>query len=153
MGLRVTIRMTSPPDERKKLRGKVVSPKTPQLEKNIYWGYSVRLANQFSQVLNESTFGKEYDIIIGTSEKGSPVDEAKFKKVFKHALIVFGGMEGLEAVIETDKNLSASKPQEIFPFYLNTCPNQGSRTIRTEEAVFISLPTLLAKFHTSGSSK
>ncbi|KAL0434428.1 UNVERIFIED_CONTAM: hypothetical protein Slati_2777100 [Sesamum latifolium] len=29
--------------------------------------------------------------------------------------------------------------RDIFDSYLNTCPHQGSRTIRTEEAMFISL--------------
>ncbi|GKV38528.1 hypothetical protein SLEP1_g46435 [Rubroshorea leprosula] len=28
---------------------------------------------------------------------------------------------------------------EVFDLYLNTCPHQGSQTIRTEEAIFISL--------------
>jgi predicted SPOUT superfamily RNA methylase MTH1 len=30
----------------------------------------------------------------------------------------------------------------LFDIYLNTCPGQGSRTIRTEEAVLISLQYL-----------
>lgn len=30
----------------------------------------------------------------------------------------------------------------VFDYYINTCPNQGSRTIRTEEAVLISMTYL-----------
>ena len=36
-------------------------------------------------------------------------------------------------------------PAKLFDIYLNTCPNQGSRTIRTEEAVLITLSALRPK--------
>ena len=51
---------------------------------------------------------------------------------FRHALIVFGGVQGLEASLETDENLDIDDPSLLFQHYLNTCPSQGSRTIRTE---------------------
>jgi predicted SPOUT superfamily RNA methylase MTH1 len=35
--------------------------------------------------------------------------------------------------------MTGKQPHEVFDLYLNTCPNQGSRTIRTEEAVLISM--------------
>lgn len=47
-------------------------------------------------------------------------------------MVVFGGLKGLEAAIESDDKLQVSDPQDLFQFYLNTCPRQGSRTIRTE---------------------
>ena len=43
-----------------------------------------------------------------------------------------GGLQGLEPAIEADESLAESEPRTIFDCYLNTCPNQGSRTIRTE---------------------
>uniref|UniRef100_A0A7N2LU85 Uncharacterized protein n=1 Tax=Quercus lobata TaxID=97700 RepID=A0A7N2LU85_QUELO len=57
----------------------------------------------------------------------------------KHLLIAFGGLAGLEESIEEDNNLKGKNAQEVFDSYLNTCPHQGSRTIRTEEAILISL--------------
>uniref|UniRef100_A0A453MA99 Uncharacterized protein n=1 Tax=Aegilops tauschii subsp. strangulata TaxID=200361 RepID=A0A453MA99_AEGTS len=57
----------------------------------------------------------------------------------RHLLIAFGGLAGLEESIEEDPNLNGKGANDVFPCYLNTCPNQGSRTIRTEEALLISL--------------
>ena len=45
---------------------------------------------------------------------------------------MFGGVKGLEASLEADENLNVEDPSLLFQHYLNTCPNQGSRTIRTE---------------------
>lgn len=50
----------------------------------------------------------------------------------RHALVVFGGLQGLEAGVDADANLEVTDPSLLFDFYLNTCPSQGSRTIRTE---------------------
>lgn len=46
--------------------------------------------------------------------------------------MVFGGLAGLEASVDSDTNLDISDPSSLFNLYLNTCPMQGSRTIRTE---------------------
>ena len=46
--------------------------------------------------------------------------------------MVFGGVKGLEASLETDEVLNVDDPGLLFQHYLNTCPSQGSRTIRTE---------------------
>lgn len=45
---------------------------------------------------------------------------------------MFGGLQGLEAGVDADANLDVTDPSLLFDFYLNTCPSQGSRTIRTE---------------------
>ncbi|GBN05669.1 Putative methyltransferase C9orf114 [Araneus ventricosus] len=60
----------------------------------------------------------------------------------RHLLIVFGGLKGLESCLEGDETIEASDPSELFNYYLNTCPSQGSRTIRTEEAILITLAAL-----------
>lgn len=54
----------------------------------------------------------------------------------RHALVVFGGLQGLEAGVNADPNLEVTEPSVLFDLYVNTCPSQGSRTIRTE----VSLP-------------
>ena len=134
-------------DGEKKMKGTVVSPATPRIEHSIYWGYSVRIAKNFGDVFSGNSTGWKYDLIIGTSDKGQNVDDVKLKP-FKHLLVVFGGLQGLETCIENDESIKESDPSEMFNIYLNTCPNQGSRTIRTEEAIFISLATLQSKYCT-----
>lgn len=52
--------------------------------------------------------------------------------ICRHLLVVFGGLNGLEACLEADENLNVSDPNLLFQSYLNTCPGQGSNTIRTE---------------------
>ena len=61
---------------------------------------------------------------------------------YKHCLIAFGGLHGLEDALENDDTLEAEEVNLLFNYYLNTCPNQGSGTIRTEEAVLITLAEL-----------
>lgn len=55
-----------------------------------------------------------------------------FFTFFRHLLVVFGGLQGLEASVDADQNLNVTDPSVLFDLYLNTCPGQGSRTIRTE---------------------
>ena len=86
-----------------------------------------------------------YDLAVGTSERGAVVpgpDSLNFPPC-QHLLIAFGGPQGLEECVRQDPALQAEhhdpQPQKLFNLYCNTCPEQGSRTIRTEEAVLISL--------------
>ena len=41
--------------------------------------------------------------------------------------------------------------QHLFDHYLNLCPNQGSRTIRTEEALLVGLSALKPHIERAGS--
>ncbi|NXX82599.1 CI114 methyltransferase, partial [Urocolius indicus] len=141
-GLRVTVRLQEPQNPEAKVRkGTVVSSQQPRTAAGLYWGYSVRLASCLSAVFSECPFKEGYDVSIGTSERGSSVDQATLPS-FRHALVVFGGLEGLEAGLDVDPNLEVTDPSDLFDLYLNTCPRQGSRTIRTEEALLISLSAL-----------
>lgn len=71
---------------------------------------------------------------------------------FKHLLVIFGGLQGLEASVDADQNLEVTDPSVLFDLYLNTCPSQGSRTIRTEEAILISMAGLRPKITTAFSN-
>lgn len=53
----------------------MVSPSAPRTEQGLYWGYSVRLASSFGAVFTQSPYKEGYDITIGTSERGTPVDD------------------------------------------------------------------------------
>ena len=50
----------------------------------------------------------------------------------RHALVLFGGVQGLEYSLECDETLKADNVADLCDLYLNLCPGQGSRTIRTE---------------------
>lgn len=120
-----------------------MSPSLPRAETGIYWGYTVRIAKSLSDIFTKSPYTDGYDLTIGTSDKGENVHSIEKASIpFDHALIVFGGLQGLEAALDTDDKLNVDDPSLIFDKYLNTVPNQGSRTIRTEEAILISLATL-----------
>uniref|UniRef100_H2YY31 28S rRNA (uridine-N(3))-methyltransferase n=1 Tax=Ciona savignyi TaxID=51511 RepID=H2YY31_CIOSA len=140
--IRVTVRMKKA--KKKFLLGEVVPPHCPRTEGGIYWGYNIRLANSLSSAIVECPYSDtgKYDLTIGTSEKGNPVSKFKMPK-FKHLLIVFGGLQGLEVGLESDEALDGDiQLPLLFDSYLNTCPNQGSRTIRTEEAILVTMSAL-----------
>ncbi|KAJ7988260.1 hypothetical protein DPEC_G00321740 [Dallia pectoralis] len=144
-GLRVTVHMNMTQNKDSKVHnGVVVAPHKPRTEGGLYWGYSVRLASSLSKVLTECPHKGGYDLTIGTSEKGKDVDQMEVSS-FRHMLVVFGGLQGLEASVDADPNLEVTDPSILFDLYLNTCPNQGSRTIRTEEAILITMSTLRQK--------
>ena len=118
----------------------------PRSEAGIYWGYAVRLASNISEIFTKCPYAGGYDFSIGTSDKGTSIDNVPpYSLSYDHALIVFGGLLGLEAATELDPNLDIDDPTLLFNQYLNTCPEQGSRTIRTEEAILISLAELRKK--------
>jgi predicted SPOUT superfamily RNA methylase MTH1 len=137
-----------------------VDPAEPREEGGYYWGYTVRQASSLSAVFTESPFEEGYDVSIGTSERGVPLSNILFRRrnlnkessttdrslpdCFKHALVVFGGVAGLEAAAAADqdlveKGITKANVGELFDFWVNACPGQGSRTIRTEEAVWVTL--------------
>eukprot|EP00252_Welwitschia_mirabilis_P027856 TRINITY_DN9730_c0_g1_i1.p1 TRINITY_DN9730_c0_g1~~TRINITY_DN9730_c0_g1_i1.p1 ORF type:complete len:157 (+),score=29.27 TRINITY_DN9730_c0_g1_i1:25-471(+) len=113
---------------------------TEPKKKGFYWGYSVRYASNFSAVLKECPYKNGYDYSIGTSEHGDLMNASEYiMPEFRHLLVAFGGLGGLEEHIEEDEELKGKNVRQLFNSYLNVCPNQGSRTIRTEEAILISL--------------
>lgn len=126
--------------------GEAVSVNEPK-EHGFYWGYLVRVAETFDEIFENSFYPEGYDFLIGTSDKGEDYSEADFEpqKDFKHCLLFFGGLQGIEGMMESDENYKVTDPSSIFHMYLNTCPQQGLRTIRTEEAILISLAVLKPK--------
>ncbi|KAG8554806.1 hypothetical protein GDO81_003902 [Engystomops pustulosus] len=140
-GVRVTVHMQPENPDKRVRKGTVVSPQHPRIGDGIYWGYRVRLASCLSAVFTECPFKDGYDLTVGTSERGSSVEDVTLPH-FQHALVVFGGLQGLEASVDSDQNLDLEEPSILFNLYVNTCPGQGSRTIRTEEAILISLTAL-----------
>lgn len=140
------------PRDNNKVRGRVVSPDAPREHDGTYWGYTTRLASSIKAVLDDDQcpYDGGYDLKIGTSERGDvtvddthPGSPFQLPK-FQHALIVFGGVAGIEECVDADESLklSGKDSKRLFDMWVNTCPFQGSRTIRTEEAVLLSLARL-----------
>ncbi|WAR18091.1 CI114-like protein [Mya arenaria] len=130
-GVRVTVKIDPATTDRKNMRGTVVSPSEPRTQAGLYWGYTVRLAGSLGAVFTESPYPETYDLTIGTSERGTDLDEFS--------------LEDADFNLESDEQLGVEDPSLLFQHYLNTCPQQGSRTIRTEEAILITMAGLRPK--------
>ena len=126
--------------------GTPVSMSEPFLKNGTYWGYVVRVCETYKEIFSDSIYEGGYDFVIGTSDKGENYRTADFskKKGFKHCLIIFGGISGIEGMMNDDEhnNINSADISKNFDLYLNTCVNQGLRTIRTEEAILISLAVI-----------
>jgi predicted SPOUT superfamily RNA methylase MTH1 len=145
-GIRCTVQIDpSAYGKAAQIKGIVVSPSAPREDDGTYWGYTTRMAKSINDVFEECPFADDggYDLKIGTSERGSKSVEDKSFGLpkFQHSLIVFGGVAGIEECVDADESikLAGSSSSKLFDLWLNTCPFQASRTIRTEEAVLISL--------------
>ncbi len=170
--MRTTVRFanTDPPsswphlskEECEELEVEACASSLPREESGYYWGFTVRRAASISAVFSECEYPNGYDFSIGTSERGVPIqsilpnqssssnsldDSAKAPESFNHLLIVFGGVAGLEPAVANDpvlaeRGLDKASAHSLFDAWVNLVPGQGSRTIRTEEAVEFGLCAL-----------
>jgi predicted SPOUT superfamily RNA methylase MTH1 len=136
------------------LDAKAVAPDTPREETGYYWGYSTRMASSLSAIFTECPYDDGYDLSLGTSERGISLaslldaSESRSEHVlpipssWRHMVIVFGGVAGLEVALKADKDLTSkgvTEARDVFDYWVNLVQQQGSRTIRTEEAVWLGL--------------
>ncbi|KAF2285369.1 hypothetical protein GH714_003256 [Hevea brasiliensis] len=121
-GIRVTVLMGTNRNLDADLPRQVVSLSKPKKEAGIYWGYRVRYASNISSVFNACPYEGGYDYLIGTSEHGQIINSSELSlPIFRHLLIAFGGLSGLEESIEEDSNLEGKNVRDVFDSYLNTC--------------------------------
>ncbi|MEM3045805.1 MAG: RNA methyltransferase [Candidatus Bathyarchaeia archaeon] len=86
------------------------------------------------------------DLTIATSRYGVPITSVREElaerlKAARSILVLFGSpREGLREILRRE-NLT---PQQVASFVVNMVPGQGTETVRTEEAVLISLAVLNA---------
>jgi len=106
-----------------------------------YWGYKTTVSNvSFGQLVKNSNF----DLVIATSKRGAPFARVKDKLAERwqrsySILVAFGApTQGLYEIVARE-HLELDK---IAHYTVNTIPNQGTETVRTEEAVFASLALL-----------
>ena len=106
------------------------------------WVCLARTASKFS--FGQFAKLKTYDLVIATSKIGTPLTQvadevAERWKKSRNILVAFGApTQGLYDIVARE-NL---RLDEVADFTLNTIPDQGTETVRTEEAVYASLALL-----------
>jgi len=131
---RVTVKIT---EIRKPLKAVLTNPK----EIKAYWGFKI--------MVSEHPFGRlakkeQFDLVVATSRKGKPigivVDElAKRWKQSRRTLVAFGApTQGLFEIAAREH----LRLEDLAHFIVNAIPEQGTETVRTEEALYASLALL-----------
>ncbi len=132
VGKRVTVRLTSFGENR---IAEIVEDLTKEPS---YWGYRVVKADSG---LGEFVDKGNFDLVIGTSRYGAPIGDlwrglVDSLKGARQVLIAFGSPRmGLRDILGQEK----MAPEDVFDYFVNTVPNQNVSTVRTEEAILISL--------------
>ena len=131
---RMTIRLTKSLPE---LEGEIVEPS----RLTIYWGFRVARGNVS---LSEIVRSRKFDLTISTSREGTDIREitpslVKKWKSANHPLIAFGSPnDGIPEILAR----SGMNVSDAMDFNLNTIPDQGVETVRTEEALWGALAVL-----------
>jgi predicted SPOUT superfamily RNA methylase MTH1 len=132
VGRRVTVRLASLTENP---MAEIVVDST---RRSAYWGYRVMKARSS---LGEFIEKGGFDLAIGTSRYGSPIADrwsslVAAMKGARHILVAFGSPRmGLVDILRQEN----IPPQDVFDYFVNTVPNQNVSTVRTEEAILISL--------------
>ncbi len=119
--------------------GKLIATPHFSSRLDLYWGYAIRrLESSLGEFL---THRNKFEFIIATSRKGSPLQayansiRSNWRKS-KRLLLLFGSYkEGLGEILQREKIDVVS----VVNHLINLVLNQGTATIRTEEAVLIGL--------------
>ncbi len=106
-----------------------------------YWGYEIQASRK---PLGELASSGYYDLTIATSRTGAPIasEEERLKTRLMEArniLVAFGSPRaGLQEILKHENR----EVPDCFQFNLNLIPEQGTETVRTEEAVHATLAIL-----------
>ncbi len=110
-------------------------------EVHQYWGYDITVEKRVLPKILES---RNFDLTIATSKHGirfSKVAEEIAEKMKKatEVLVMFGApSRGLYEIAKSE----GGKLDKLADFVVNTIPEQGTKTVRTEEALVASLAIL-----------
>ena len=123
-------------------RGRSVRLRPVQREEvPYYWGYRVLLVDHG---LRGFISKRGFDLVLGTSRLGRPIQEvadelARTMRRSDKVLVLFGSpSEGLYDMAARE----GIRLQEACDLVVNTIPDQGVATVRTEEAVLATLAVL-----------
>ena len=130
----VTIRLKNSSSD---LEGEIAEPSGL----TIYWGFRVARGNVS---LSEIVRNRKFDLTISTSRKGTDVREITPElrekwKLSKRPVIIFGSPnDGVPEILAR----AGMNVLDATDFDLNTIPDQGVETVRTEEALWASLAVM-----------
>jgi methyltransferase len=103
-----------------------------------YWGFTIRIEQRsFTQFATDKT----YDLVIGTARIGSKYSKVAEAIALKwqssqNVLVAFGApSRGLHEIAKAE----GARLDRLVDFVVNTIPDQGTATVRTEEALFATL--------------
>jgi methyltransferase len=128
-----------------KLAGQVEVQMASRDEIPNYWGYAVTVERHSLRAILES---KTFDLTVGTSKFATRFQEAAQKlgerwRKARNILILFGApTRGLHEIAKDE----GANLNRIVDFVVNTVPNQGTETVRTEEALLATLAVLNVHF-------
>lgn len=110
-----------------------------------YWGYKVTIENHsFRRFLEKEKF----DLTIATSKLGDKFVDIAEKMAEKwtksiRTLVAFGApARGLHEIVSNE----GADLNDFADFVVNMVPEQGTETVRTEEALFVSMAILNVQF-------
>ncbi len=134
VGRRVTVRIAKV--------GKQLEARLARREDiEAYWGYIVKpVDHAFGSLLRSGDF----DLVVATSKRGAQfaVVAERIVEAWRSSyriLVGFGSpSRGLHEIVEEE----GLRLEEVAGLVVNTVPNQGTETVRTEEAVIVSLAVL-----------
>lgn len=136
VGVRATVELTT---IGKELRGRIVNQSA--ISSPLYWGYRVRAQKTG---LGELLKKERFDLKIGTSRYGERLEDAwlkmsSFLNESSSIMIAFGSPKvGIQDILQKEGvNL-----RDLFDVFVNFVPDQETLTVRTEEALAITLATL-----------
>ena len=127
-----------------------------------YWGYSVARAGSLSGALTLTptpapTPTPAHILRIATSRYGESIDADLLRKIgaesgSEDVLVAFGAPhKGISEIMDEEKREGKGKREKSFiaefDYTLNVLPDQGTATVRLEEAVVATLAILNLAFH------
>ncbi len=112
----------------------------------FYWGFTVSTEKRSFTTLLEK---RKFDLTIATSKLGAKFAEVAEEiavpwKRANSVLLAFGAPSRGLHEIARDEGKSLV---DVVDFVVNTVPNQGTETVRTEEAVLATLAILNVRFY------
>lgn len=111
----------------------------PNDDPAYHGGHAVRRADSLAQAL------QGYDTCVLTSKAGEPAAKAPVEKLRGRVAIAFG-----PPGLSVEEVLQREHAEVRWDLALNAVPGQGTETVRTEEAVLMSLAALAAVAPGSG---
>ena len=134
IGSRVTVKITeTSPELRCEMARKSEIP--------TYWGYEIQASKKTLSELASSAY---YELTIATSRTGSlyASEEERLRAKIAEARIILVAFGSPRMGIQEIMNREHKRVADCFDFNLNLVPEQGTETVRTEEAIHASLSIL-----------